>query len=889
MEAEETLTKVVRATELADAATREAFMAECAARDATLDGASFAAARARDASAATAAAGLRVAATARLLGADGVDKYLVDMFVSHMSFVEAGADAIRDPAERQRLVDTVNALADRVNAPDRFREPPADRTPEDLDMDQAAADDAQRPSPEPTASPVAEDRASDSVTEDPTDSDSAIFDACNDADPNLRMSFEGHEDLPTQQPTFPPGKYQPCAYEGAYEDFEDCNDGGAFSEHGYGSECCSYLSWNCDDDVDFDDVDFDGCDDDVGGYAPPTTPCVEMGTDEGPEESRAEPAPAGARTRSGGCWPPNVLRDNNVATCAPKKKRGLSGCVSAAEKPAFYANVRENIAADKHDWPGCAKKVNAARGEGAMKVTEQQCKDAWSNRPAAERLAGDVLQPPVLCDQKQKVCAFVRARHGETKHDWVACAKHVGGGVTDTQCANAWRKRSGDLRRDDDPTFQHLLSAAEKPLFLADVRVNIAAGKHDWPWCAKRVNAARGEGATEVTEQQCKDAWIHRPAAERLAGDRLYGKSELSAVFSKHYVPGQRLDFASCPDAVAHVQGVFHQCVLDGVLDNVTTETPADTFQADVSDCQLNRGFVDAQPVLTNYFGADDYCTCDSCKELWPVSNFAPTKPRARRELLESFRVLGDRDADEDELCDAAATVDLHVRKDCAECRAARRPNETYSEYQKALDDLAAKNWTGKPCSLKHHCGCDLVYSRKTSGLFQMHHRDPTTKTENVTKYGYWSQFENGLDLMTAEFHLTEPACYMGHPIESVNYLRDHWKDYVPSRRGAYNKFHRDAAREFVDLVKAKIGKCQTCGKEWTKATSAGYDFAHREDQEQFKVAGVSHLASGGGTFEWKLKRIVPEIKKCGMQDANCHRKDTLKRGGFGVRSPRSS
>mmetsp|Transcript_4150 Transcript_4150/g.12913 ORF Transcript_4150/g.12913 Transcript_4150/m.12913 type:complete len:833 (+) Transcript_4150:156-2654(+) len=759
MEAEETLTKVVRATELADAATREAFMAECAARDATLDGASFAAARARDASAATAAAGLRVAATARLLGADGVDKYLVDMFVSHMSFVEAGADAIRDPAERQRLVDTVNALADRVNAPDRFREPPADRTPEDLDMDQAAADDAQRPSPEPTASPVAEDRASDSVTEDPTDSDSAIFDACNDADPNLRMSFEGHEDLPTQQPTFPPGKYQPCAYEGAYEDFEDCNDGGAFSEHGYGSECCSYLSWNCDDDVDFDDVDFDGCDDDVGGYAPPTTPCVEMGTDEGPEESRAEPAPAGARTRSGGCWPPNVLRDNNVATCAPKKKRGLSGCVSAAEKPAFYANVRENIAADKHDWPGCAKKVNAARGEGAMKVTEQQCKDAWSNRPAAERLAGD----------------------------------------------------------------------------------------------------------------------------------RLYGKSELSAVFSKHYVPGQRLDFASCPDAVAHVQGVFHQCVLDGVLDNVTTETPADTFQADVSDCQLNRGFVDAQPVLTNYFGADDYCTCDSCKELWPVSNFAPTKPRARRELLESFRVLGDRDADEDELCDAAATVDLHVRKDCAECRAARRPNETYSEYQKALDDLAAKNWTGKPCSLKHHCGCDLVYSRKTSGLFQMHHRDPTTKTENVTKYGYWSQFENGLDLMTAEFHLTEPACYMGHPIESVNYLRDHWKDYVPSRRGAYNKFHRDAAREFVDLVKAKIGKCQTCGKEWTKATSAGYDFAHREDQEQFKVAGVSHLASGGGTFEWKLKRIVPEIKKCGMQDANCHRKDTLKRGGFGVRSPRSS
>jgi hypothetical protein len=148
--------------------------------------------------------------------------------------------------------------------------------------------------------------------------------------------------------------------------------------------------------------------------------------------------------------------------------------------------------------------------------------------------------------------------------------------------------------------------------------------------------------------------------------------------------------------------------------------------------------------------------------------------------------------------------------------------------------------------------------------VLEFDHKNPAEKTKQVKEM-------TSIETMKSEAAKCDLRCSNCHQIRTM-------KQNIEKRGGkitpSFTGRGQQQAREFVDGVRKKIGKCEVCGY-FNKDFLSVLQFDHLDPTTKNNT--ISQMVRDS----YPLAEIEQEIKKCRMICANCHRLHTIKQYNY--------
>ena len=131
---------------------------------------------------------------------------------------------------------------------------------------------------------------------------------------------------------------------------------------------------------------------------------------------------------------------------------------------------------------------------------------------------------------------------------------------------------------------------------------------------------------------------------------------------------------------------------------------------------------------------------------------------------------------------------------------------------------------------------------------------------------------------MREEAKLCVPRCVFHHQLKSRREKQGAALEGMPEstqsqRVAKHSRRYRLEKGAYVDEIKLRIGACDECARPVTKATCAGFEFAHVHETR--KEHEVSRLVGNTKSPATAAPLIDVEVSRCRLLCSCCHKLET--------------
>ena len=178
-------------------------------------------------------------------------------------------------------------------------------------------------------------------------------------------------------------------------------------------------------------------------------------------------------------------------------------------------------------------------------------------------------------------------------------------------------------------------------------------------------------------------------------------------------------------------------------------------------------------------------------------------------------------------------------------------------------------NFSEKPSEI--FVVCEKV---KSIVIFEFDHTSPAEKSFQVSNWVHHAK-KNEQDLVD-EMEKCRIICSFHHYIHTQNQRNEKKKNkshYSETMRAIRNREYMQEIYERLHNIKLfggankKFGKCKICERLVLPEETSGFHFDHIDPTEKYRAIS----AMVGNNYSWR-NSILPEIDKCRLLCANCHR-----------------
>ncbi len=203
-----------------------------------------------------------------------------------------------------------------------------------------------------------------------------------------------------------------------------------------------------------------------------------------------------------------------------------------------------------------------------------------------------------------------------------------------------------------------------------------------------------------------------------------------------------------------------------------------------------------------------------------------------------------------------------------------KRANIYLYHKRKEIEKNRGCQWPGCRFNFTHNSDTFVVCDEiENIVIFEFDHLEE--KLFCVSDWCYYPGRYDDQDLVH-EIAKCRILCRFHHQIHSENQRNEKKKNEVYSDANKATRERKNRRENGEKLQKLKLdperfGKCLLCECPVLKGETAGFEFDHIDPLEKYWA--ISEMVTRG--FSWE-NRILPEIEKCRLLCANCHRIYTL-------------